>query len=243
MLAEDIAADAEALLNARRTGEQLDALPFEPASFVEAYAIQDAVAVRFAPAAGWKLAPHGEEGIWCAPLYRPTIHHRPILSVADLRAHIVEVEIAFRMTQDIARGTSAEALRRQMVMVPLFEVLAPRLADFLDKPFLSNLADCYGSAAIGLGDEVAGWANADRDRLHLTITADGVELHSLELAEKLDFAVDLVAKFAERFVGRFEVLPAGSVVTTGAIRVFPPARHIVADYGALGVNELTFSDL
>ncbi len=243
MRIEDIQANAAALIAVRQGGAPIDGLPFPPDSLADSYAIQDAVAVGCGPVGGWKMAPLPEGGVWCAPLHADTIRHRPTLSAATLKPQFVEVEIAFRMTQDIARGTSTEALRGQMVMVPLFEVLSSRLDAFLDKPFLSNLADGYGSALIGLGDEVPGWTSVDRAGLHLRVEADGETILDKDIADTLDFAVNLVASFAEDFCGRMEVLPKGTVVTTGAIKAFPAAGRIVADYGALGVNELRFEDL
>ena len=47
-----------------------------------------------------------------------------------------------------------------------------------------------------------------------------------------------------RFEDRFEVMPAGTIVTTGSMTVpFAPKHRIIADYGPLGVNELIFSDI
>jgi hypothetical protein len=76
------------------------------------------------------------------------------------------------------------------------------------------------------------------------IEGDGEELHVIDYAGKLDDAVALVADFAERFLGRFDVMPAGTLVTTGSMNPpFPPRRRIIADYGPLGINELNFSDV
>ena len=237
---------ADALLEVRRGAPPISELPpgCEPGSFAEAYAIQDAVTNALSPAAGWKLGKLPDGGLLCAPLLRETIEQRPTLSAAALNAPVVEAELAFRMTRDIARGTTAEALRGAMVFVPLFEILGSRFASMFDMALLPNLADNFGSAAIAIGDEVPDWASARRDAMSVRIEGDGEVLYILDYAAKLDAAVALVAAFAERFEDRFDVMPAGTLVTTGSMTVpFAPKHRITADYGPFGVNRLIFSDI
>jgi 2-keto-4-pentenoate hydratase len=237
---------ADALLEVRRGAPPIAALPAdcEPTSFAEAYAIQDVVTQAVSPVAGWKLGKLPDGGLICAPLLRNTIHHRPTLSAAALNAPVVEAELAFRMSRDIARGISAAALREAMVFVPLFEVLGSRFVAMFDMPLLPNLADNFASAAIAIGDEVPDWTSIGRDGMTVRIEGDGEVLHILDYAERLDAAVALVASFAERFEERFDVIPAGTIVTTGSMTVpFAPRHRIIADYGPLGVNELIFSDI
>jgi 2-keto-4-pentenoate hydratase len=247
MNSDSIQQAADALLAVRRGAPPLKALPpgCEPTSYEEVYAIQDAVTRALTPAAGWKLGKLPDGGLLCAPLLRETVHRGPTtLSAGALNNPVVEAELAFRATRDIARGTGADELRGAMVFVPLFEILGSRFANMWDMPLFPNLADYFASAAIGLGAEVPDWTAADRAAMTVRIEGDGELLHSLDYAEKLDAAVNLVAAFAERFEGRFDVLPAGTVVTTGSMTVpFAPKARITADYGPLGVNELTFSDL
>jgi 2-keto-4-pentenoate hydratase len=109
---------------------------------------------------------------------------------------------------------------------------------------LPNLADNFASAAIAIGDEVPDWTRAGRAAMTVRIEGDGELLHVLDYAARLDAAVALVASFAERFEDRFDVLPEGTLVTTGSMTVpFAPRHRIIADYGPLGVNELLFSDI
>jgi 2-keto-4-pentenoate hydratase len=237
---------ADALLEVRRGAPPITALPAgcEPTSFAEAYAIQDAVTQAVSSAAGWKLGKLPDGGLLCAPLLVETIQRRPTLSAAALNAPVVEAELAFRMSRDIARGTTAEALREAMIFVPLFEILGSRFVSMFDMALLPNLADNFGSAAIAIGDEVPDWTGKSRAAMTVRIEGDGEVLHILDYADRLDAAVALVAAFAERFEDRFDVLPAGTLVTTGSMTVpFAPRFRIVADYGPLGVNELIFSDI
>ncbi len=236
---------ADALLEVRRGAPPIAALPLgcEPTSFAEVYAIQDAVTQAVSPAAGWKLGKLPDGGLLCAPLHQETIRYRPTLSVAALNDPLVEAELAFRMTRDIARGTTAEALCKAMIFVPLFEILGSRFVKMFETPLLPNLADNFGSAVIAIGDEVPDWTTTDRAAMTVRIEGDDEVLHVLDYAPKLDAAIALVAAFAERFEDRFEMLPAGTLVTTGSMTVpFAPKRRIIADYGPLGVNELIFSD-
>jgi 2-keto-4-pentenoate hydratase len=237
---------ADALLEVRRGAPPITALPpgCEPTTFAEAYAIQDVVTQALSSAAGWKIGRLPDGGMLCAPLLRETIRYRPTLSAAALNAPVVEAELAFRMTRDIARGTTAEALYDAMIFVPLFEILGSRFVSIFEMPLLPNLADYFGSAEIALGDEVPNWTHADRAAMTVRIEGDGEVLHVLDYAARLDAAVAVVATFAERFEDRFDVLPAGTLVTTGSMTVpFAPKHRIIADYGPLGVNELIFSDL
>lgn len=237
---------ADALLAVRRGAPPITALPAgsEPTSYADIYAIQDAVTRELTPGEGWKLGKLPQGGWLCAPLHRETIHHRPTLRAGDLNEPLVEAELAFRMTRDIPRKTTTAELREAMTFVPLFEILSSRFVKLFETPLFSNLADGFGSAAIGLGDEVPDWTATDRAAMKLRIEADGETLHELDYAERLDKAVELIADFTQDFEGRFEVMPAGTLVTTGSMTVpFPPRHRIVADYGPLGVNELIFSDL
>ena len=243
---EAIQRAADALLEVRRGAPPITALPTgcEPTSFAEVYAIQDAVTRALSPIDGWKLGKLPEGGLLCAPLYRETIRQRPTLQASALNAPLVEAELAFRMDRDIPRGTRAGELREAMTFVPLFEILGSRFTKVFDMPLLPNLSDGFGSAVIAVGDEVPDWREADRSAMTVRIEADGEILHVLDYGERLDAAVALVAAFVERFEDRFEVMPAGTVVTTGSMTVpFPPRHRIRADYGPFGINELVFSDL
>jgi 2-keto-4-pentenoate hydratase len=244
--ADAIQRAADALLVVRRGGPPLTELPpgCEPTSFAEAYAIQDRVTAALSSAAGYKLGKLPDGGLLCAPLLRETIHHRPTLSAAALNSPVVEAELAFITTREIARGTSAEALRDAMVFVPLFEILGSRFVSMFDMALLPNLADNFGSAAIAIGDQVPNWTSVRRDAMRICIEGDGEVLYVLDYAAKLDAAVALVAAFAARFEDRFDLLPAGTLVTTGSMTVpFAPKHRIIADYGPLGINELIFSDI
>jgi 2-keto-4-pentenoate hydratase len=113
-----------------------------------------------------------------------------------------------------------------------------------DMAMLPNLADNFGSAAIAIGDEVPDWTSASRADMSVSIEGDGVMLHVLDYSSKLDAAVELVAAFVARFEDRFDMLPAGTLVTTGSMTVpFAPKHRITADYGPLGINELIFTDI
>jgi 2-keto-4-pentenoate hydratase len=242
---EAIQRAVDALLAVRRGAPPITALPAgsEPTSYGDIYAIQDAVTLQLTPAEGYKLGKL-PDGFMCAPLHRETVRRRPMLSAAALNEPLVEAELAFRMNRDIPLGTSAAELRDAMTFVPLFEILSSRFVKLFETPLFSNLADGFGSAVIGLGDEVADWTQVDPAGMTVRITADGETLHELDYAPKLEAAVALVASFAENFEGRFDVMPAGTLITTGSMTVpFAPRRRIVADYGPLGINEVIFSDL
>ena len=237
---------AQALLEVRRGGAAIAALPAgcEPASLADAYAIQDEVIRHLSPVAGWKIAPLADDsGLWCAPLHRDGVLASPTIDGRTLRKPGVEVEIAFRMTRDLAAGTSGRALCDAMELVPLYEVLSPRFVDLTSAPFFSNIADGYGSRAISLGAPIADWAGTDRSSLHISIVVDGETIDSFGYGARLDMAIGLMERFARRFEGRADVMRKNMVVTTGAMRFFAPGRRIVADYGPFGVNELTIENL
>lgn len=237
---------AEALVAVRNGAKPIAALPegCEPKTLADAYAIQDAATAGLTPVAGWKIAPMKDGTLWCAPLHAHTIRHRATAEAKTLNKPIVEAEIAFRMLRDVPAGIGIDQLCDAMVLVPLFEVLSSRFVDLTETPFLANLADGYGSALISLGDELADWRGRDAADLSLTVTVDGRQVERLSLAERLDYSVDLMARFARSFEGRADTLPAGTIVTTGAIvMLHQQGNRIVADYGALGINELIFSDL
>lgn len=237
---------AKALMDVRRGGAPIAALPAgcAPASLAEAYAIQDALIGRLSPVAGWKIAPMADDsGLWVAPLHRDGFLGEPKIDGRSLRTPMVEAEIAFRMLRDIPAGAGGQALCEAMELLPLFEILSPRFVDFMGAPFFSNLADFYHSHAISLGLPIADWAGVDRSTLHIAIMVDGVTIDSFDYGARLDFAIGLMERFATNWEGRTGVMRKGMVVTTGAMKFFPPGRHIVADYGPFGVNEITVEKL
>src|SRR4051794_17210508 len=244
---------ASQALAAARSGTPIAAIPdaARPQSEGDSYQIQDAVMLRHGElAGGWKVGYSPEGGIFCAPIYASKVHASPArLPAAGFHVIGIECEIGFRVNQafgprDLPYGRddvlSASSLQ------PTIEIVDSRYQDFRSLDRLQVLADNFSNGALVYGAAASNWQGnwQEMDLVHppIDVTADGktlAECTGLRAGDPVTLLSELVNFVAARRGG----VPAGTFVTTGThtgLVFTEPGAHIRADYGPLGIVEVSF---
>ncbi|MBL6456429.1 fumarylacetoacetate hydrolase family protein [Belnapia sp. T6] len=248
MADQDIAATVEALVQARRSGTQVEGLPAVPASVAEAHRIQDGVAAALGEATGaFKAnAPPGEppvRGLIPARMIRPSPARMPPAEVPHCG---VEGEVAFRFTRDLPpreQPYGREEVAAAATVLPAIEVVSGRLRDPRTRPALEQLADCIANGGLVPGAELAEWSWLDLPRLRVTLLVNGAPVLEQEgghpINDPLGVAVALVNLMREAGGVR-----AGQIVTTGSwtgLRFLQPGDRCTVRFEALGEAEVVFA--
>ncbi len=241
----DIDAAAAALVEARRTGKRLDALPegARPGSEAQAYAVQDAVARILGPVAGWKV---GAPGPAAAPA-RAALHADTIFVEAETLPaslfHVIgaEAEIAYRFGRDLppeAGPYDREAvLAAVATMHPAIEIADTRFATFGAVDAHSQRADQQNHGVLVLGPGLTDWHGLDPVTQPVRLAIDGTVLHDHVGGNSAVDPVRLLVWLANEGARSLGGIKAGQVVTTGSCTgtdfVTAPTR-IVAELPGLG---------
>jgi len=239
---------AAAALVAGRTGQPIAALPegARPETEADSYAIQDAVGHKLGERfGGWKVGISPLGGHFAAPIYASKIHASPAsLPARGLHVIGIECEIGFRLNEALA-GRARPYTRSEVLAVatlhPTIEVVDSRYQDFRSLDRLQVLADNFSNGGLVYGAAAVDWQGLDLTHPPIAVTADGkpfAECSGLRAGNPVDLLVAAVNHAAERGgVG------AGTFVTTGThtgLVFTEPGVHIRADYGRLGVVEVSF---
>jgi 2-keto-4-pentenoate hydratase len=239
---------ADLLLQARRSGKRIAALPeaCRPRSVAEAYAIQHAVASSLGPIAGWKTgaaSPTAESAY--APIFAVTASPA-VFPAATQSLFGIEAEVAFRFGRDLPPRatpyTRDEVVAAIASAHPVIELVDTRFADWPTIDGLSKLADNQSNAALIYGPAIADWQKLDLAKPSITITAGGAKLGATKGnsgGDPLRMVTDLANYGAAAHGG----LRAGVTVTSGSITGIDFAKAgdtVVADFGPLGAVRLAF---
>jgi len=225
----DPAACAAALLDAWRTGRQLEALApqLRPSSLAEGYDAQDRLIEAAGEArAGWKLGVGSPAQLRAGGLARPLVGQvtRPrchadgaVIQLPDDAPVTVECEIAFILARDIApdapQGPVEEAIESAHVT---FELVRSRFVDRRVVGWPSFAADNVGFEALVVSEALA----ADRIRAindSVEVLLDG---EPAARAQQGDAATDPLASLRalrDHARERGITLRKGEIVTTGAM--------------------------
>jgi len=170
------------LLDARRTGVLLDALPLElqPVDLDEAYFIQDRIAEAFGEIGGWKIgAPTPETSPLFGPMPAAWMYESgSLLSGSHWRTRGLEAEIAFLLGADLPPRdtpyTREEALAAVASAHPIIEELESAYVDAskVEKP--SMVADLQMHGGFIYGPAIADWPSIDWTQEKVALTVDGV---------------------------------------------------------------------
>ena len=248
MSPEQIEQAAQALSLARG-GTPIAAIPdgARPQSEADSYAIQDAVMRRLDErAGGWKVGYSPEGGIFCAPIYASMVYASPA-SLPARGFHVIgiECEIGFRVNQTFnprALPYGRDEVLSASSLHPTIEVVDSRYQDFRSLDRLQVLADNFSNGALVHGAAASNWEGMDLVHPPIEVTADGKQLAEctgLRAGDPITLLVELVNFVANRRGG----VTAGTFVTTGThtgLVFTEPGAHILADYGPLGIVEVSF---
>jgi 2-keto-4-pentenoate hydratase len=241
--------EAAAALAMGRSGTPIAGIPdaARPQSEADSYAIQDAVMRRLGErAGGWKVGYSPEGGIFCAPIYASKVHASPA-SLPATGFHVIgiECEIGFRVNQaftERALPYGSDEILSASSLHPTIEVVDSRYQDFRSLDRLQVLADNFSNGALVYGAAASNWQGMDLVHPPIDVTADGTRLAEctgLRAGDPITLLVELVNFVANKRGG----VAAGTFVTTGThtgLVFTEPGAHIRANYGPLGIVEVSF---
>jgi 2-keto-4-pentenoate hydratase len=247
MTEEEIAACAEALFRARRSGQLIEALPVTPSSVAEAHVIQDRVAALLGePVGAFKAAAPPNQEPTRGLIYARTIRQSPARFAPAEAPHFgVEGEVAFRFTRDFAPREEAyarEAVAAAVVALPTIEVVAGRFQAPRSRPTLEQLADCTINAGLVCGQDRRDWSDLDMTQLHVTLSVNGKPVLERNgghpTGDPLGVAVALV-----NMMRKARGVTAGQIVTTGSwtgLMFLKAGDRCTVRFDALGEAEVVF---
>jgi len=150
---------AEHLAQARRTRRRGERIPeaFRPRDIAAALAVQSRVTELLGePVGGWKCSAPTPEKTMMAPIYAPDIHRGarcPIKPKDDVA--LIEPEIAFVLSKDLAPGCSEDEVRNAIAETHLvLELIGSRYTHPEEATFPEMLADCLNDQGLLIGPVV-----------------------------------------------------------------------------------------
>ncbi len=227
---------AQFLLEAHRERRKYEALPddISPATIDEAYDMQEAFQALLAPQrgaiVGYKIALTtpvmqrmvGFDAPAAGAVFESGVHHSPAaVKAADFVRIGAECEVAVRLTADIpasgapyGRDGVAAAVG---ALMPAFELVDDRGADYGNLNFLGVAADNAWNAGVVLGTERADWQGLDLENSRGAMTINGEPAGEGYGRDVLGHPLDALAWLANTLAGRGRELKAGMLVMTGSI--------------------------
>ncbi len=213
---------AALLLNARKTGQRLAAIPETgPCDAAQAYAVQQAVWAELAgkqrPSV-WKL---GASSRQTEPTVAPILPERTAHSTAHYPVGMfhtlgIEAEIAFCFRRDLPARTPPyhrdEILDAIATAHVAMELVDSRLADPEAAGPLWRLADSLLNGALVIGEAIPGWRRLEFSGLTARVVADGICLAETIGRPPLDDLFFCLPWWLTQNGGA----RAGDIVTTGA---------------------------
>lgn len=217
---------------ARRPFQWLEG-DLKPRSMAEAYAAQSALHALWRDAetgrlAGWKIAVTSKAMQELSGIDQPCvggmldvnmIEGPATISVSDYVRLGLEFELAVRVADDmfaLPKPYDAAAARARVAAVmPAFELIEDRNADYADFEALSLIADNTWNGGVVLGEEIEGWQDVDWPAAPVTLDYNG----GIETAVAGDAMGDPfagLAAVANNLLERGLHLKAGDIVITGS---------------------------
>jgi 2-keto-4-pentenoate hydratase len=207
-------------------------LPAEiaPANVADAYAAQLALVRLLVPrkgkVAGLKIATTtkvmqqlmGIDHPCGGTIFERTVHQSPTkLRLADYQHVVIECELAVRFGRDLpaaAAPYTAQSVKPAIgAVMPAFELIEDRNADYKQTSALSIIADNCWNAGIVLGAPVAYDPARALDGIAGRLTINGRDTHE----GRTDGPLETLAWIANLAAGQNRPLAAGMVVITGSV--------------------------
>jgi 2-keto-4-pentenoate hydratase len=226
------AAAAQFLDQAHRDRARYQNLPaaIAPTNFDDAYAAQEALVAlwekRLGPVGGRKIAVTtkvmqelmGIDHPCGGMIFASRIHTSPAtIAKADYVNVRIECELAVRLGRDLVKGRSAytrDSVRAGIAeIMPAFELIEDRNADYKSSKALSLIADNAWNGGIVLGAGKPLPAGLDLDGIAGTLQRNG----KVEATGKTDDPLGALAWVANLAVERGQPIKAGMVVITGSV--------------------------
>jgi 2-keto-4-pentenoate hydratase len=240
---------ATLLVQARRSMARIDGLPAacQPASVVDAHAIQDAVTAALGKSIGaFKANAPADAEATRGVIYADTIHASPArIPAAEVPQCGVEGEVAFIFRRDLpsrAAPYSRDEVAAVVDACAAIEVVTSRYQNLDKASVLEKLADCISNGAFVHAAPIADWRSLELGKLPVTLTVNGApvlqQIGGHPSGDPLGVAVALVNMMGEQGGVR-----AGQFVTCGSctgLRFLKPGDVCGVRFDGLGAAEVTF---
>ena len=227
---------AQHLFDAHRQRLAYAPLPddISPATIDEAYDMQEAFQGLLAPQrgaiVGYKIALTtpvmqrmvGFDAPCAGAVFESAVHHSPAsVQSADYVRLGAECEVAVRLQAGLpASGAPydrAGVAAAVGALMPAFELVDDRGADYSNLYFLGVAADNAWNAGVVLGPEKADWQSLDLEDARGAMTINGEPAGEGYGRDVLGHPLDALAWLANTLAGRGKELQAGMLVMTGSI--------------------------
>ena len=227
---------AQHLFDAHRQRLTYAPLPddISPATIDEAYDMQEAFQALLAPQrgaiVGYKIALTtpvmqrmvGFDAPCAGAVFESGVHHSPAsVQSSDFVRLGAECEVAVRLSAGLpAAGAPydrAGVSGAVGALMPAFELVDDRGADYANLYFLGVAADNAWNAGVVLGPEKSDWQSLDLEGAHGAMTINGEPAGEGYGRDVLGHPLDALAWLANTLAGRGKELQEGMLVMTGSI--------------------------
>ena len=254
---------ARQIFEANRARERFRPLRGEdaPASLEEAYLVQDEVHRLFeteagmGPLGGHKIALTsravqelcGVDQPAYGKVFAKTIRHSPAQAkLSDYLRLGLEFEVAVEIGRDApapAAPWTRESIRGYVAAVlPAFELIEDRDADYGDLDAASILADRCWCAGVVLGPRVDDWQGLDLASAPVALTWNGEVAERAVTGDSMGHPFEGLAWVANHLAGRGQTLREGEIVITGsALKTRFPEPGDRVTYRIEGLGEVSLS--
>ena len=239
-----IAQAAALLIDARRTGKLLDALPAscKPATLEDAFAIQDAtVAALGETVAGWKVSIVDGRAVYGAIMASRVFESGARIEAAKMPLLGVEAEIAFRFGRDLPPGRYGYAeVADAVTAFAAIEIVDSRFRTYPDLPIMDRNADCVSNGGFVRGPAAADWRTLDLANIAVTLTIGGQEFVRRNGGHPAGDPLLPAVALVNALPGGVK---AGQIVTTGTytgLNFAKPRQTVAVTFTGFGTVEVSF---
>ncbi len=155
-------------------------------------------------------------------VFESGVHHSPSsVESSDFVRLGAECEVAVRLRSDLPAGgvpySREQAAEAVGALMPAFELVDDRGADYSNLYFLGVAADNAWNAGVVLGAERTDWQSIDLGNAHGAMTINSEPAGEGYGRDVLGHPLDALAWLADTLAGRGKELKAGMLVMTGSI--------------------------
>ena len=252
---------AQFLFEAHAARKPYEPIPeqFAPRTITEAYNMQDVytrlmAAVR-GPIIGYKIALTtpvmqrmvGFDAPCAAAVFEGGVHQSPAIIIGAEYVRLgAECEVAVLLDRDLPdssapydRASVAEAVG---ALMPAFELVDDRDADYSDLFFLGVVADNTWNAGVVLGPQVTDWRGIDLTTAHGQMVINGQQVGEGIGGDVMGHPLEALAWLANTLAARGKTLSQGMIVMTGSIvstKFLSPGDSAMVSIHGLGEAQLT----
>jgi 2-keto-4-pentenoate hydratase len=167
------------------------------------------------------------------------------LPLGDFLQPKIEAELAFLLGEDLAGPgiTLADVLRVSLAVVPAFEVIASRVADWKIK-IQDTIADNGSSAGLVLGSRLMPLGGVNLKYVGLVLERNGAIVETAAGAAVMGHPAQAVAWLANKLGSMGSGLCRGEIVLAGSLTKaleVKPGDIFMATFGGLGAVKAVFS--